>query len=303
MDALSGWVANHPLEYAIAAAVLCYLNLGTDINFAISLHDCSAEEGSSLDQTLVWVTVGTIFLAPVVLSLVDVLTAGGRGWFGVLLNLTHTRVLMGVVGAVGGRGDAGGDADNKKKSRARAAARELGDIKLFETLFEAIPQLIIQLVVLLHYSCECSSIASTKGFTSLYFSIAISALSSTFALVSKFTHILDMDGDTTVVAASWVYFCSDGIARAIAISMFLGTFGGAAVGVAAAGLLLLDLVVQHFSQCKSENWDVMEEGKCGCRCCWDTQDRCCQNYAGGNSCGVMGDFPFMSAPVGVLIFY
>ena len=75
-------------------------------------------------------------MLPVALSAVDLFARSGMGWLGVLLNLTNTRMLYTLIRA--GISPAGA---------AAAIAQSGSNIKLFEAVFESMPQLFIQMIV------------------------------------------------------------------------------------------------------------------------------------------------------------
>ena len=90
--------------------------------------------------------------------------AGKMGWKGVLLNLTNTRMLYTLVVGAGG---------------SAAAAQAGGNIKLFEAVFESMPQLYIQSIVLLGGVLKEDN---TVVYVSLALSVASTAQASARAV-------------------------------------------------------------------------------------------------------------------------
>jgi hypothetical protein len=118
-------VANPPIA-ALFSAVLYYMDLGTDIQFASDLHACAndKESGNADLEQLFFVVVAVIAIHPFVLSVLDLFSSGGRGWKGVVMNFTFTRVILAVCESFfSGSGAAANAA-------ARSAVREIL-VKLF----------------------------------------------------------------------------------------------------------------------------------------------------------------------------
>ena len=86
------------------------------------------------------VVLFVLLFHPIALCIAD--QFGGLGWKGIPLNLTNTRMLYSVYKTL---------FSDREGTRA-AAARATNDVKLFEAVFESMPQLYVQLIVLLHYS-------------------------------------------------------------------------------------------------------------------------------------------------------
>lgn len=65
---------------------------------------------------------------------------------------------------------------SKQESNRAAAARATNDVKLFEAVFESMPQLYVQMIVLLHYNGRCAvdAASATRTVALLYTSISIS---------------------------------------------------------------------------------------------------------------------------------
>ena len=95
---------------------------------------------STHPHTAMQVVLFVLLFHPIALCIAD--QFGGLGWKGIPLNLTNTRMLYSVYKTL---------FSDREGTRA-AAARATNDVKLFEAVFESMPQLYVQLIVLLHYS-------------------------------------------------------------------------------------------------------------------------------------------------------
>ena len=121
------------------------------------------------------------------------------------------------------------------------------DAKLFEAVFESMPQLYLQMIVLLFYA-DGDEGSGCLPPAPLYLSVAIGVASNTLGLVTKFVHVIGFDGNTRVTVASAVYFAADATTRAIAVAMVYGWIGGGGIAAVAGGLLVLDLVLQQLGK-------------------------------------------------------
>jgi hypothetical protein len=92
----AGLNAKPPIARALFSAVLYYMDLGTDIQFASDLRACAndKESGNADLEQIFFVVVAVIAIHPFVLSVLDLFSSGGRGWKGVVMNLTFTRVIL-----------------------------------------------------------------------------------------------------------------------------------------------------------------------------------------------------------------
>lgn len=238
----------YPVLFAVLNTLIYYADFGTDLRLGIEANqECTAYEDPP--TVLPYLIIFVICLHPVSMSAADLFSEGGRGVFGVLLNVTNTRMLYALYKVMTG--------DSKNTV---AAAKSTNDIKLFEAVFESMPQVHLQVLYLLYYP-EC-----VGGDTGLIVSLAISTLSIVFALATKFEQLFDKAGQPLFTLATWLYFTSDVISRGLVVAMVFGALGGAGVAAFAGGWVVLDLVWQWL--CEWENWGDMEGGKCGVRCCW-----------------------------------
>lgn len=225
----------YPVLFAILNAAIYYADFGTDLNLAVKANrecnvtDVTMEDPPAAPPTVLpYIIIVVIVLHPIVMSAADLLAKGGMGWFGVLLNLTNTRMLYALYKAV-----AGGSQKN-----AVAAAKSANDVKLFEAVLESMPQLHLQFIYLLYYP-DC-----VGGERDLIVSLAISTLSIVFALATKFEQLFDKAGKAWFMLAAWLYFASDAVSRGLAVAMVFGALGGGGVAAFAGGWVVLDLVWQ-----------------------------------------------------------
>ena len=105
--------------------------------------------------------------------------------------------------------------DNFESSRN--TKKVAGDVKLFETIFESLPQLLIQLIVVMHYKQCVSPVVA-------YASLAITIVSITLALGSKFGHVYDLSDNAFEEVFVALYFAADTISRSVALSMVFGAY-------------------------------------------------------------------------------
>eukprot|EP00729_Bicosta_minor_P028147 gene28147-25172_t len=252
----------YPVLFAILNAAIYYADFGTDLSLAVKANrecnvtDATMEDPPAPPTVLPYIIIVVIVLHPIVMSAADLLAKGGMGWFGVLLNLTNTRMLYALYKAV-----AGGSQKN-----AVAAAKSANDVKLFEAVLESMPQAHLQFIYLLYYP-DC-----VGGEDGLIVSLAISTLSIVFALATKFEQLFDKAGKAWFMLAAWLYFASDAVSRGLAVAMVFGALGGGGVAAFAGGWVVLDLVGQWLGEWGS--WGDVEHGKCGMRCCWDGDGTC-----------------------------
>jgi hypothetical protein len=157
---------------AVISAIVYYVDFGTDVRFVVELDRC----GENLPSFFFYIVLAILVLHPVALTIAD--QFGGMGLKGILLNFTNTRMLYSLSNAL-----FGGTEDDKT-----ASARATHDAKLFEAVFESMPQLYVQMIVLLHYSDRCST-SQSETRTLLYLSITISVMSTAVATTTKFFHI------------------------------------------------------------------------------------------------------------------
>lgn len=169
-------------------------------------------------------------MLPVALSLIDLITPSGMGWFGALLNVTYTRMLYTLLLPI-----LDDDAD------AAAAERAGGNVKLFEAVFESMPQLFVQTVVL------TEGLLPGDETVVVYASLALSVLSVAQAVGGKTLELLaNAEGrGLGAVALVYLYFTADAASRALAVAAVYGLeHGGKVVVAAAPALLVLDLAAQ-----------------------------------------------------------
>lgn len=253
----------YPVLFAILNAAIYYADFGTDLSLAVKANrECNVTDATMEDPPTVlpYIIIVVIGLHPIVMSAADLLAEGGMGWFGVLLNLTNTRMLYALYKAV-----AGGSQKN-----AVAAAKSANDVKLFEAVLESMPQAHLQFIYLLYYP-DC-----VGGERDLIVSLAISTLSIVFALATKFEQLFDKAGKAWFMLAAWLYFASDAVSRGLAVAMVFGALGGGGVAAFAGGWVVLDLVGQWLGERGS--WGDVEHGRCGMRCCWDEYNGGCCRY-------------------------
>eukprot|EP00729_Bicosta_minor_P020583 gene20583-28350_t len=252
----------YPTIFALLNALIYYVDFTTDVDLAIKANQLAqSEECIASDYSpptvLPQIIIIVICLHPVAMSAADLLTKGGMGLFGVLLNVTNTRMLYAVYKAIVGDG-----------GNAAAAAKSANDVKLFEAVLESMPQAHLQFVYLLFYP-RCIG-----GPGGLYRSLIISILSIVFALVCKFDQLFDQDGKASSMLAACLYFACDVVSRGLAVAMLFGACGGAGVAAVAGGWIGVDLVWQWLGNRKE--WEDVKHGKCGVRCCWDESGDCCR---------------------------
>ena len=249
----------YPVLFALLNAAIYYADFGTDLKLAIDVNgECVAYENPP--TVLPYINIVVILLHPVVMSAADLFAKGGMGWFGVLLNLTNTRMLYALYKAMAG--------DSKKN--AAAAAKSASDVKLFEAVLESMPQTYLQYIYLLYYP-RCAG-----GEGPLIRSLAISTLSIVFGLATKFEQLFDKSGYGLFALSAWLYFASDALSRGLAVAMAFGALGGTGVAAFAGGWVVADLVWQWLGNRK--NWDDVQGGKCGMRCCWSRINGECCTY-------------------------
>ena len=178
---------------------------------------------------------------PVALCIAD--QFGGLGWIGIPLNLTNTRMLQALYKTLFSEGE----------GKRASAARATNDVKLFEAVFESMPQLYIQMIVLLHYSGRCAADASsaTRTVALLYTSISISVLSTTLAVSIKFFTILDLhlrfEGGVADAACIAAYFFADSVTRSVAVAMFYGSHKGLTLMMLMIAMVVVDFALQAVS--------------------------------------------------------
>ena len=260
-----------PIMFALFNAVLYYADFGTDLNFAVEIANpvCNTTAGEVPPPAgLVYVVIGVIALHFIFMSVADLRSGGGMGWRGVLLNVLHVRMLYAVYGAIASGGG---------KRKAAAAARSANDVKLFEAVYESMPQLFVQFAVLLLFG-DCIPDKS------IYSSLIVSSLSISLAIAIKFAHLFNRNDfgksdDVWFTAAAMLYFLTDSVSRGLAVAMFLGAVGSGKLVVGLAAWLCCDLFVQWWFQ---GDWGAVKNGKCGVRCCWDGQYD--GEYGGGGDC-------------------
>jgi hypothetical protein len=123
---------------AIVTAIVYYVDFLTDVRFVIELDRCGDDADSDgLPPFFFHVVLAILVLHPIALTIAD--QFGGMGVWGLPLNLTNTRMMYQLFKAMC-------SPTAEKKS---AAVRATNDVKLFEAVFESMPQLYIQMIVLL----------------------------------------------------------------------------------------------------------------------------------------------------------
>lgn len=135
-------------------------------------------------------------------------------------------------------------------------AKAATDAKLFEAIFESIPQLYVQCIALLHYNTQCNEI---NNFA-LYSSMAVSTLSITYSIAGKFLFIIDREGSWKASASAALYFFSDAVTRALAVAMVYGAIGGYAMIGLAAAYVLFDLLIRCCVEDHSAREDHTDTG-------------------------------------------
>ena len=184
----------------------------TDDLFSLCrMHRPYGDGRKNRPEVVAYVVVVFMVLHPVLLCVADIATrkAGGMGWWGVPLNLLNLRMLYAVSVTIKAARE-----ENNFES-ARNTKKVAGDVKLFETIFESLPQLIAQLIVLMHYK-QC------VNPTTAYVSLAVTVASITLALGAKFNHVYDLSENMFEEVFVALYFTADTISRSVAISMVFG---------------------------------------------------------------------------------
>jgi hypothetical protein len=155
-----------------------------------------------------WVVLGAIIVYPVILSMMDLVTDGGMGLFGVVLNLTNIRMLYWL-----GRPLLGDDTQEFAR-----ASRSAADGKLIEAVLESMPQLYIQAAVVL--------LGLVNGPEPLV-SIVISILSTAYAVTHKLLQITGVKAREQPLAAAGtaLFFVADSTSRAFAVAMVVAAQG------------------------------------------------------------------------------
>lgn len=135
----------------------------------------------------------------------------------VLLNLTCTRVLYSTILSVR-PGSSSGD--------ATAAARSTSALKLYETVFESVPQFYIQMIILLHYG-GLGGDGGEGADAALYVSLVLPVLSITYSTATKLYELLARDSEQAGTASARclgrpvaaLYFASDAVVRGIVVAL------------------------------------------------------------------------------------
>lgn len=257
--------ARPAVSRAIFDAVLFYVDLASD---GVVLNEIYH---SDLRAELFYPTLGALLLVPVTLSVYDLIDRKKHGgWRGallmVLLNLTCTRVLYSTILSVR-PGSSSGD--------AAAAARSTSALKLYETVFESVPQFYIQMIILLHYGGLGGGGAGADA--ALYVSLVLSVLSITYSTATKLYELLARDSEQAGTASARclgrpvaaLYFASDAVVRGVAVAL-LFTAHGPLLAVWAAGWVVADVAVQEVANGWLDKQEEDETKRMGC--CPDCRD-------------------------------
>ena len=131
----------------------------------------------------------------------------------------------------------GRDGEN---ASARIAKQAGSNVKLFEAVFEAMPQLYAQVVVL-----NLGLLDTTENAAVVYTSIALSFVNISVTVGSKVLHMLDAKTTTLEFVSVYACYAADAVSRTAAVAL-LFTLGitNRAIGLGVGGPVLLDLAVQ-----------------------------------------------------------
>ena len=230
------WGTRFPGVIVGVSCIIYYYDVLTDLRFAMQISSCKSE-GDDDPTPLLYSIISILVIHTILLTIIDLKRVreasnnalhirGSSIWFIVALNVTQTRMLFCVWETMQG----GNQEENVKATT---------DIKLFEAVFESVPQLYIQCIALLHYNTQCNDL---NNFA-LYSSMGVSTLSITYSIASKFLYIIDRDDCKAALIAAW-YFLADAVTRALGVAMIYGALGGYALIGLAFAYPCVDLLVR-----------------------------------------------------------
>jgi hypothetical protein len=217
---------------SFAQASIYYVDLVLDVLVAIEYMDGEQTRSAGI------IMICILAFHVLILSGVDLFSKGGMGLFGVVLNVSFTRMAYTLVAP-----SCGGGVD---RATAQRATR---DIKLLESALESTPQLFVQVTVALSLGVPDNARVVT------YTSIGVSAFSIGWAFASKFNLLFGTKGKGMFMASA-LYFLADAVSRSLAVGMLVVASGMHAV-VWFGVWFLLDFVIKVY-QFRADDSGVKE---------------------------------------------